>query len=254
MVMFGSERAMDGTVLNLILFVGATFAASLVAGLAGFAFGLVAAAAWLHMLTPIQTATLIVAYGLVVQGYAVWKLHHALSWSRLWPFLLGAALGVPIGIAILGTTQPSQMRAGIGAFLVFYGIYGLVRPDLKPVTAGGATADAGAGLLNGIIGGATGLAGIVVVIWCTLRNWPKDVQRAVFQPVAVATFAMAAIGIGVQGAVSAEIAWLFLLGLPALLAGTWLGLKFYGHLDELGFRRIVLIVLLSSGVALMVQG
>jgi hypothetical protein len=47
---------------------GATFAAALVAGLAGFAFGIVAAAARLHILTPLQTVTLVIGYGLVVQG------------------------------------------------------------------------------------------------------------------------------------------------------------------------------------------
>jgi len=36
--------------VNLILFVSATFAASFVAGLAGFAFAIVAAAVWLHFL------------------------------------------------------------------------------------------------------------------------------------------------------------------------------------------------------------
>jgi hypothetical protein len=68
---------MDGTILSLGLSLGATFAAALVAGLAGFAFGLIAAAIWLHILTPLQTATLIVGYGLIVQGYAVWKLRQA---------------------------------------------------------------------------------------------------------------------------------------------------------------------------------
>ena len=61
------------------LFVAATFAAALVAGVAGFAFGLVAAAVWLHVLTPLQTTTLIVAFGLIVQGYSVWKLRRALK-------------------------------------------------------------------------------------------------------------------------------------------------------------------------------
>lgn len=60
----------DLGLLDLVLFVGATFAASLVAGMAGFAFGLIAAPVWLHVLTPLQTTTLIVAFGLIVQGYA----------------------------------------------------------------------------------------------------------------------------------------------------------------------------------------
>src|SRR5262249_48040781 len=45
--------------------------------------------------------------------------------------------------------------------------------------------------------------------------------------------------------------WFFVLGLPALLAGTWLGLKLYGHLDEAGFRKLVLVLLLVSGMALV---
>jgi len=75
----------------IALFLVATFAAAVVAGLAGFAFGLVAAAVWLYILTPLATATLIIAFGLIVQGYAVWKLRHAVVWGRIGPLVLGAA-------------------------------------------------------------------------------------------------------------------------------------------------------------------
>src|SRR3954467_2008210 len=94
---------------GLAFFLLATFAAALVASLVGFAFGLVAAAVWLHILTPLQTAILIIAFGLLVQGYAVWKLRRALRWSRLWPFLLGGAAGVPLGVAILAYVRPDHM-------------------------------------------------------------------------------------------------------------------------------------------------
>ena len=242
---------MDGSLTELLLFLVATFAAALVAGLAGFAFGLVAAAVWLHILTPLQTASLIIAFGLIVQGVAVWKLRHALDWARLWPFLLGGAVGVPVGVAALKWANPAAIRVGVGAVLVLYAIHGLVRPTFKPVNAG-ASADAGVGFLNGVLGGATGLAGILTTLWCGLRGWTKDQQRAVFQPVGVAIFAMSAAWIGAGGAVSADTVKLFLLGLPVLLLGTWLGLKLYGRLDEAGFRKVVLILLLTSGVALLI--
>src|SRR6516225_4615465 len=83
---------MDGTIVNVAVYLTATFAAALVTGVAGFAFGLVAAAVWLHILTPIQTATLIITFGLMVQGISVWKLRHALRWSRLWRFSDGPVL------------------------------------------------------------------------------------------------------------------------------------------------------------------
>jgi uncharacterized protein len=242
---------MDVVTLDLAIFLLATFAAALVAGLAGFAFGLVAAAAWLHILTPLQTASLIIAFGLIVQGVAVWKLRHALQWDRLWPFLLGGMLGVPAGVAVLRWANPDYMRASVGALLIVYGIYGFARPGMKPILSGGAPADAGVGLLNGILGGATGFAGIIVTIWCGLRGWPKDAQRAVFQPIGVAIFAMSAAWLGVSGAINADTIRLFVIGLPILLAGTWLGLKLYGRLDEAGFRKVVLALLLVSGLALI---
>jgi uncharacterized protein len=105
---WGSEH-MDGFPLDLTIFLVATFAGALVAGLSGFAFGLVAASIWLYILTPLQTATLIIAFGLVVQGYSVWKLRHALNWMKLLPFLIGAAIGVPIGVTILTWANPAYV-------------------------------------------------------------------------------------------------------------------------------------------------
>src|SRR5260370_32937419 len=115
--------AMGGLdVSDLVLFIGATFAASFVAGFAGFAFGIVAAAVWLHFLTPGQSAALIVAFGLIVQGMAVWKLRRAVKLGRLAPFLIGGAIGVPIGAGLLWWTSTAALRVAIrsilGAFIV----------------------------------------------------------------------------------------------------------------------------------------
>jgi uncharacterized protein len=243
---------MDGSPLELPIFLLATFAGALVAGLSGFAFGVVAASIWLYILNPLQTATLIIAFGLIVQGYSVWKLHRALDWKKLWPFLAGAAFGVPVGVSILTWANPAHVRVGVGALLVLYSLYALFRPTINPVTAGGAVADTGVGFLNGVAGGITGLAGILVTIWCGLRRWPKDVQRAVFQPVAVATFVMSALWIGAKGAITVDTIKLFLIGLPALFAGTWLGLKLFGRLNEDAFRKVVLVLVLASGAMLIV--
>jgi len=58
--------------LSIFIFLASTFAASFITGLAGFAFGVIAAGPWLHVLTPAQATTLIVAFGLLVQSYSVW--------------------------------------------------------------------------------------------------------------------------------------------------------------------------------------
>src|SRR2546425_7084749 len=133
----GRRRSMDATILTVALYLTATLAAALVTGVAGFAFGLVAAGVWLHILTPMQTATLIIAFGLVVQGISVWKLRHALRWSRLWPFLLGAAIGVPLGVAVLRWAEPAYVKVGIGVILILYSLYSFAHPALKPINFGG---------------------------------------------------------------------------------------------------------------------
>jgi uncharacterized protein len=242
---------LDLNVLNLAVFVAATFLAALVTGLSGFAFGLIAAVIWLHVITPVQTAALIVAFGLLARGTSVWKLRHALNWPRLWPFLLGGAFGVPVGVGILEWVNPRHLREDVGAVLILYSLYSLARPNLKSPATNPAVY-AGVGFLNGALGGATGLAGIMVAVWCGLLAWPKDQQRAIFQPVAVAVFLMSAGWLGAKGAVSWDADWLFVIGLPALICGLWLDLRLYGRLDEQAFRKLILVLLLVSGASLFV--
>ena len=77
-------------------------------------------------------------------------------------------------------------------------------------------------------------------------------QRAVFQPVLLATILIATASLSVAGAVTAETVKLYLLGLPCMLSGTWVGLKLYGKLDDAKFRKIILLLLLVSGLGLIV--
>ena len=69
-------RSVDNTAFGLFLL--ATFIGGVTTGLAGFAMGLVVSGIWLHIIAPIQTATLIAGYGLLTQSYGIWKLRHAL--------------------------------------------------------------------------------------------------------------------------------------------------------------------------------
>jgi uncharacterized protein len=242
---------MDGLQnFDLALFAAGTFAAAFVTGLVGFAFGVVAAAVWLHFLAPAQVAPLIVAFGLIVQCVSVRKLRDAVKLGRILPLVLGSAIGVPLGAELLRWAPAANMRMAVGALLIAFSLYNWFRPNSAAASGAGAVADGAVGIANGVVGGATGLAGIAAVVWCNLRGWPPADQRAVFQPVGVATFVMIALWLGSTGMIGAETAWLFLLGLPVLALGTWAGLKSFGRLDEPGFRRVVLGLLLLSGISL----
>jgi uncharacterized membrane protein YfcA len=239
---------MDG--FELALFLVTIFVGGLVSGFAGFALGLVVSPVWLHLFTPLQTATMIVGCGLFLQSYGTWKLRHALRWRQMWPFIIGGAVGVPIGAMLLTRIDPAYMRNGVGVLLIVYSAYGLLRPRVRPLHVG-APADLTAGVLNGLLSGLTGLPGVIVTLWCQMRGWPKDVQRAVYQPVILATLLMSITSLGIAGAITAPTLKTFLIGLPALLLGAWSGMKLYGHVDEDAFRKAILVLLLISGVTLI---
>jgi len=239
--------------LDLALFAAGTFAAAFITGLAGFAFAIVAAAVWLHFLAPSQAAPLIVAFGLIVQAVSVGKLRREIKIKRIMPLVIGSAMGVPLGAAVLQWTPAANMRMAIGGLLIAFSLYNWLRPESAAASRAGLVADGTAGIVNGIIGGATGLAGIAAVVWCNLRGWAPAEQRAVFQPVGVATFVMIALWLGGTGMIGADTAGLFLLGLPALALGTWAGLKSFGRLNDASFRRVVLSLLLLSGASLLLR-
>ena len=222
---------MDGMTLELPLFLLATFAGALVAGLHRFrtiSASIVIRDLALHPHPAARTATLIIAFGLLVQGYSVWKLRaldEALavhgrrrarrSRRRRRPDL-GEPRPCPHGRRRLPGALQSLRAAAAG------------HPRGE---SGGAAADAGVGFLNGVLGGITGLAGTRDRSGAACAAGPKDVQRAVFQPVAVAIFVMSALWIGARGAITPDVIKLFLIGLPALFAGTWLGMKLFGRLE-----------------------
>jgi len=50
--------------IDMIVFIVGAFLGALVSGVSGFAFGPIASAIWLHVITPAQSAVLIAAYAM----------------------------------------------------------------------------------------------------------------------------------------------------------------------------------------------
>jgi uncharacterized membrane protein YfcA len=241
---------MDGTIIALFLV--ATFLGGFTSGLTGFAAGLVVSGVWLHIITPLQTAVLIAAYGIVNQSYGIWKVRHALQWRLILPFVIGGAVGVPLGAYLVTYVNPAHLRIGVGILLIAYSAFNLARPNFTPIRSNPAI-DAGIGALNGLLGGLTGLGGVISTVWVQLGGRPKDAQRAIFQPVLFITMTMTTLTFAASGHLfNVDILKLFLLGLPALLLGLGVGVTLYGKLDDAGFRKIILLLLLVSGLSLVV--
>ncbi|KJC35855.1 permease [Bradyrhizobium sp. LTSP885] len=241
---------MDG--FFFALFALAAFVGGFVSGFSGFAMGLVVSGVWLHILTPIQTATLIAGYGLLTQGYGIFKLRHTIDWRKAWPLALGTVIGIPIGVSILAYLDPTYLRFGVGVLLELYAIYGLTRPVFAPMKIG-IGSDLAIGVSNGLLGGLTGLGGMISTISCQWRGWPKEVQRAVFQPVLFIAFVVISISQAAAGSITRDTLALYALGIPFMVAGLWSGFKLFGKIDDETFRKSVLVLLLFAGLSLIVS-
>jgi uncharacterized protein len=158
--------------LSLTLFLLAAFLGGLTSGVSGFAMGLVVSGVWLHIIAPDQNALLIVLCGIVTQGSGIWRVRKSIEWKAVAPFIVGSALGVPAGTAMLTTVDQSTLRLSIGILLVVFSLYSLFRPAIKPIQ-GGRAREFAIGIANGLIGGLTGLGGIAVTVWSQVSAEPR---------------------------------------------------------------------------------
>lgn len=233
----------------LILWSGA-FLGAFVAGAGGFGFALAASSIWLHRLTPVQTTTLIVGCGAILHSGMVWPMRRSIVLSRLWPFLVGCMLGIPLGVRLLSTLDLASLKHLLGALLMCFGLYAVLVRRLPHLHIGGRVADATVGFMGGILGGLGGFSGVLPMMWTQLRGWSPIEARAVYQPYIIVAQLATLLMLGIFGLDRSGL-WLIVLSLPALLAGVWLGWKLFGHFDEPTFRRVVAIGVVLSGLSLI---
>ena len=227
-------------------------AGGFVQGLSGFAFGLVAMAVWAWALDPVLAGPLVVFGSLVGQLLSAGSIRRGFDPRRVLPFVAGGVLGVPLGVALLRHIDPLAFKLAVGVLLVVWCPAMLLARDLPRVAGGGRFADAGAGMLGGVMGGLGGLTGPAPTLWATLRGWDRDAQRAVFQVFNLAMHGLTMAAYLATGTVSAEVARLFLVVAPAMLVPTLIGARLYRRFSDAAFRKVVLGLLAASGAILVV--
>jgi len=236
---------------SCFLLSAAVFAGAFVSGLAGFAFSAVAGGVLLHTLEPLEAVPLMMACSVGVQAANLWALRKSVEWQGSSILIVGGLLGIPIALYLLQNTDTRIFRAGFGLLVALYAGYMLFRPTLsrlRQMQSHGRNALVGFG--GGLIGGLTAMPGALPTIWCDMHGLPKNQQRGVVQPFIAAMQLFALALMLSRHNISAKVLVDFAISVPSLAAGTALGILTFRYANELTFRRIILVVLFFSGLAL----
>jgi len=231
----------------------AVFAGALVSGMAGFAFSGVAGAMLLHVLPPTEAVPFMMICSIAVQSASLVALRRHLAWRGSIVLILGGALGIPPALFLLQHVDVAAFRVGFGVFLALYSACMLFRPSVAGVPKiERRPHDAAIGFAGGLIGGLTAMPGALPTLWCDLRGVPKDQQRGLIQPFIAAMQVFALAMLLAQHGMPGKVLMDALVGLPALAAGTTLGIALFGRMTDATFRRAILAVLFAAGLGLAV--
>jgi len=175
------------------------------------------------------------------------------QWRESAPLLIGGAAGVPIALYFLTLTNAHVFRILTGIFLVIYAIYMLTKPGFGMVRqAASPVIRTIVGFAGGLIGGLTAMPGSLPIIWCDLRGVSKEQQRGEVQPFILTMQAFAVtLLISRPGTLHPNLLPLLPLAIPAVVAGTLVGILLWGKIDDAKFRYSILSMLLISGLALI---
>lgn len=233
-----------------LLVVAGGFLGGLSSGLTGFGFGLSSLPLWAFVLAPSLSSPLVLVCSLVGQVQTLPRIWHALDFRRLAPFVIAGVIGVPLGVWLLPRISPAAFRLGLGVMLVVVcGLLLVLRVEKRRESH--RAGDTLVGFAGGVLGGITGLSGVLPTIWAELHGWGKDERRAIFQGFNFSILVFALASQGVAGILDARLLPLLVLAVPATIVGAFIGRRLYDRIDTRKFSRVILVLLMIAGAGLV---
>lgn len=171
------------------------------------------------------------------------------EWKRLVPMILvGTALGVTLLVNL-------PRRAGmlmLGAFVLCYGVYSLLRRYAgEPISIRWAWL---AGLAGGITSAVFGAGGPPYVIYLSQRGLTKEQFRATLGLTTSTSISLRVIAFLITGLLLDPSVWIAAAAaVPAALAGIFVARKLYLRISREALMRAIALMLLASGGSLIAR-
>lgn len=242
----------DGSILpmgTLLTVVALMFMYTFVGIVAGFG-GALTTMPLISLLIPVRMASPIsVTVGTATALYATFLDRKSVDWKSAALLIAASFVGIPFGIYVLLYIPDYIMKGALGTFLVIYAIYSLsgkVIPkfDRKwlPIPFG---------FLAGGLGAAFSTNGPPVVIYGQIRDLNKSAFRGTLNAFFTANNIGIVIGMLTSDILTIDTIKMVILSLPAMLLGWIVGQLVHKRLSKEFFQKIVYVLLIFSGLALL---
>ena len=166
-------------------------------------------------------------------------------------------IGVAIGLYFFKMLDAHTLARGLGLMVAVYGCYSLwvaARPSTRQQTPPRFVAPI-AGVLGGAVGTTFGtMASIFYAIYFDAIHMAKEHFRATMSAMILTLSIIRGIGYYAVGEFSVEALLTFLVALPGMmLLGIFIGDRFHANMTDLAFKRLLVPVLVASGIALFIK-
>lgn len=236
---------MPGLLIAIIVLVAA-FAQSLT----GFGFALITMPL-VTVVLGVRTAAPVVALAaLTVYTVNLVRYRRAINMREVWRLGIASAAGIPVGIWVLANADEHVVMRILGVVLVAYAVYSLLQPRVQRELSRGWVYPAG--FLAGCFGGAYNTPGPPVIVYGSMRQWPRDEFRAVLQALFFLNGVLVVSSHALAKNLSKQVLGYYLYAVPALVLGILVGSLVDRGIDSGRFRRIVMLMILVLGLALIV--
>ena len=226
------------------------FAAGIVRGFAGFGFSALSVAGMSLLLPPAQVVPPVFVLEVLASLSLLreaWK-DADLRWLG-W-LLLGNALCIPLGLALLAWLPEVELRLVLGALLLLAAA--LLRAGFSMGLEPSWRVKLATGLVSGFVNGVAAIGGIAVAVLMSSTALAPAVMRATMIVLFLFTdlyalgwaAALPAAQAGGVALLGLHTVWTALALAPAMLAGIWCGRRFFVGLPPQTFRQRVLEVLI----------
>jgi len=238
----------------VVWIIALVFGAAVLQALSGFGFALVVMPL-ATLVIDLKTAAPLVALAQVTANTInIIRFRRAINLGEVARLGVASVLGIPIGIWALLRVNELAINRLMGAILIAYAAYVLLRQPSKRSGEGRPAAQwwaYPAGFLAGCLGGAYNTPGPPVVVYGSLRQWPKDEYRAIVQSVFLINAVLVVSSHLLAHRVTTQVWTLYAWAAPALLLGLWSGTLLDRHMDQERFRILVTAMILVLGVSML---